>query len=165
MLCEAGAFEKSRKNLAAAQAHFASALRMAPRDAKVQAEYRALGAALAERERPAAPPPPRRPDTRPDMPAVTTDDLEARAETLERQYRADPSNEGVAAQLANAFEELGRSHELVALLLARIEDAPDERREAIAREAKDRFARLEGEAERKGNASDATLYRDARANL
>src|SRR5260221_5031123 len=33
MLCEAGAFEKSRKNLAAAQAHFASALRMAPREA------------------------------------------------------------------------------------------------------------------------------------
>src|SRR5262249_32332940 len=122
MLLEASAFEQSRSNIAAAQAHLAAALKIAPRDPLVSREYRRLGAILAGQEKPKA----------------IDDDIDS----LTEKYRADPSNERVADALADALERASRAHELVALLLGRAQDFPQH-----ASAVKTRFERLARDAE------------------
>jgi hypothetical protein len=148
MLAEAAAFEKSRGNLPAAQAHLAAALRIAPRDGHVSREYRSLGSLLASREGHRAQ------SVKGPSPAEPSSlDIDS----LTEKYRADPSDDRVANALADALGKEGRAHELVALLLGRVQDFPQH-----TKEIKARLARLASEAK---NDSDAALYREASANL
>lgn len=120
MLRDASSFEKTRGNLAAAHAHLSVALRLAPRDASVQIEYRTIGAELAGMK---------------DKPEETN------VEELERSYRANPSDD-LARSLARALEREGRVPELIGLLLSRLEDASPEKRAKLATEARAILERL-----------------------
>jgi tetratricopeptide (TPR) repeat protein len=96
--------------------------------------------------------------------SVTIDDEDAasaRVEKLADQLRADPTREDVVIELAGLLRALGRSHELLAVLLARVEDAPVEKREAVARGTRALLEELESEARAAGKEVDASLFRDA----
>lgn len=133
MLREAAEFERGQGNLPAAHAHLAAALRLAPRDPVVQAEYRAVAGLLAH-------------------PAEDVLDVEE----LEKRYRANPTDENTARALARALEGTRRAHDLVALLLSRVQDAPEDQRARLQDEAREIFTRLE-----KSQPEHAALYRDA----
>ena len=85
----------------------------------------------------------------------------ARAEELTRRLREAPGDDAVADELAGVLEALGRSHELVALLTGRLEDAPADRRAARGAGAKATFERTAAKADAAGRNADAALYRDA----
>jgi tetratricopeptide (TPR) repeat protein len=95
--------------------------------------------------------------------ALPDEDIElaARADELTRRLRESPGNDAVADALASVLEGLGRSHELVALLTGRLEDAPAERRALLRPRAKATFERMAVRADAAGRPDDASLYRDA----
>jgi len=157
MLLEAAAFEqKARADLVAAQAHLAVAVRLFPRDTAVLDAYRAAARALGNV--PSAPPPPV-------AVAPSEDDDEARADDLLRRYRAAPTDDRVVDELAMLLTRLGRSHEVLALLAARYEDASPERRAMLAPKQIEVLARLEREARARGHDHEAQLFRDAIAMM
>jgi hypothetical protein len=59
------------------------------------------------------------------------------------------------------LEQLGRGHELLALVTARLEDATPERRPRLAPKARAVLERLAAEADAKGRSEEAALYRSA----
>jgi hypothetical protein len=71
----------------------------------------------------------------------------------------------VVDELAALLVRLGRGLELLALLSARLEDAPPERRAQLLPQQRAVLARLEVEAREAGRASEASLFRDALAAL
>jgi hypothetical protein len=71
----------------------------------------------------------------------------------------------VVDELAGHLVRLGRSLELLALLSARLEDAPPERRAQLLPAQRDVLARLEADARAAGRESEASLFRDARLAL
>jgi tetratricopeptide (TPR) repeat protein len=192
MLIEAAAMERDlRKDPLAAQRHLAVALRLLPHHAEARRFYREVGSSIARssnlREdvseppvRPhdgedALPPESEREDRAP-MPAldlgladdgVGDEDVEraARADELTRRLRDDPGNEIVAAELTSLLEDLSRGHELVALLVGRLEDAPPARREELCRHARAVFERMAARAVAAQRSEDAALYRDALASI
>ncbi len=85
--------------------------------------------------------------------------LAARAEELTRRVQADPSNEAASDELASLLETLGRGHELLALMLARLEDSPRERRAALVPRVREVLARLAAASESAGRSDEAALYR------
>jgi hypothetical protein len=91
---------------------------------------------------------------------VDDDVLAARAEELTRKVQADPTNDQAAEELADVLERLGRGHELLALMLARLEDAPPERRPEIVPRVRAVLERLAVASERAGRADEAALYRN-----
>ncbi len=85
--------------------------------------------------------------------------LEARVELLTQQVRANPDDADVVHQLADLLERLSRFHELLALLSARVEEAPDNQRSAFVERRRGVLARMIELAEASGRADEASLYR------
>jgi tetratricopeptide (TPR) repeat protein len=154
MLLEAATFERrARGDLAAAQAHLGVALRIFPRDLAVSEAYRDVGEALST---PGG-------ALRVAEPEAGGD--EARADDLLQRYRAAPGDEHVTDELAAVLTRLGRSHEVLALLAARWDDATPEQRVALAPKQMEVLARLERDARARGHDHEAQLFRDAIANM
>jgi hypothetical protein len=63
------------------------------------------------------------------------------------------------------LEKLGRGHELVALLSARLEDASPEGRARLVPSARAALERLAAAAKADGRPADAALYEDALRTL
>lgn len=188
LLLEAAEFERTQQHdPRAAQRHLATALRLRPRDAELLRAYREIGRLVREADRPEEGAPdesvvefaehedpsathrtavPARPVLDISLPADAIDtEAAARAEELTRLLQADPRNDAVADELASHLESLGRGHELLALLIARLEDATPERRVELLPRARAALDRLAAEAERAGRLEEAALYRGALGRL
>jgi cellulose synthase operon protein C len=98
---------------------------------------------------------------------TTEEDVRAasRVDELTRRLQAEPTDDAAADELAFLLERLGRGHELLALLSARLEDASPERRAALAPRARAALGRLAAEAQAAGRAQEAALYREAMESL
>lgn len=94
--------------------------------------------------------------------APTPEEDEVRVEALTRTLQGDPTNDAVVDELAERLTRLGRSMELLALLSARLEDAPAERREELLPRHRAVLERLEAEAKAAGRPGEADLFRMAR---
>jgi hypothetical protein len=88
-----------------------------------------------------------------------------RVEELTRVLQGDPTRDDVVDELAALLVRLGRGLELLALLTARLEDAPPERRAQLLPQQRAVLARLESEARAAGRESEASLFRDALAAI
>jgi hypothetical protein len=88
-----------------------------------------------------------------------------RVEELTRRLQADPTDDSVVDELVVLLTRLGRGHELLALLSARLEDAPSERRATLIPKQRAVLARLEREALAEGRALEAELFKIAREAL
>lgn len=94
--------------------------------------------------------------------APTPEEDEAKVEALTRTLQGDPTNDAVVDELAERLTRLGRSMELLALLSARLEDAPAERREELLPRHRAVLERLEMDARAAGRDGEADLFRMAR---
>ena len=92
-------------------------------------------------------------------------ELSERVEVLTALLRADPTRDDVVDELVSALTLLGRGLELLALLSARLEDAPPERREALAVHQRAVLTRLEADARDAGRNEEASLYAMSREAL
>jgi tetratricopeptide (TPR) repeat protein len=88
-----------------------------------------------------------------------------RVEQLTLRLHADPTQEDVVDELVSLLERLGRNHELLALLCARIDDASAEQRGPRVRRARETFARIARNAELASRIEEASLFRDALASV
>jgi cellulose synthase operon protein C len=173
----------------AAQRHLATALRLRPHDPDLLRAYREVGelvagAGGAEGPEEGALPPPvgefgeheeasathrtavtDRPVLDLSLPADVDLEAAARVEELTRLLQGDPRNDAVADELATHLETLGRGHELLALMSARLEDATPERRVELLPRARAALERLAADAERAGRREEAALYRSALDSL
>jgi tetratricopeptide (TPR) repeat protein len=165
LLLEAAAFEERRADPSAAQAHLAVALRARPTDPHVLAAHRAAGAAAASRARTAGSEETTAPSRTDLKPALDDADAEAEIARLTDRVRSDPGDDDAAERLAQLLARLGRAHELLALLWARMEDASEERRKRLVPRVGETLEKLEAEARRAGRDVEAALYADARAAL
>jgi hypothetical protein len=162
-LLEAARFEReTRRDPAAAQRHLGIALRLRPHDAEIGALYREVSGALAGAPATATP------TATPTSSAAATsvaelDDAaaEVRVEELTRKLQGDPTDDAVVDELVVLLTRLGRGLELLALLSARLEEAPAERRSALLPRQREVLARLEADARASGRAMEADLFRDA----
>jgi tetratricopeptide (TPR) repeat protein len=177
-LVEAADFEATlRDDLHAAQRHLACALRLAPHDEAAGAAYRDVGYRIAGR-----PPPPSEEEVAPRVPldlGLPQDGLPeamepaaegeaedaARVDELTLTLRANPTDDSVVDELSERLLRLGRSHDLLALLSARLEDAPPERRAALLPKQREVLSRLEHDAREAGREIEASLFKDALAML
>ena len=100
------------------------------------------------------------------LPDVTlgAEDAEAelRVEALTRTLQGDPNNDAVVDELVGHLSKLGRSMDLLALLSARLEDAPPDRREALLPKHREVLLTLEREARAEGRDAEADLFKMAR---
>lgn len=157
---EAARFEESRGELALAQAHLAAALAIKPSSIELEGRYRAVSERIGRAAglRP--------PTTVMAPPAASTpptpEEDEARIEALTRMLQADPTNDTVVDDLALRLTRLGRSMELLALLSARLEEAPPERRAELLPRHRQVLERLENESRAAGRDAEADLFRMAR---
>ena len=182
-LVEAAAFEERvRGDLLAAQRHLAVAMRLDPHHGAAGDAFRAVGLARvggdaeAPRHRPVerievpdedAPEAPRNlgdalaPMSIDPFGSADDEDSEkaARVEELTRRLHADPANDAVANELAVLLEALGRHHELLALLSARLEDASPAQRPMLLPQFCEALERLARGAESAGRTDEASLYR------
>jgi tetratricopeptide (TPR) repeat protein len=174
----------------AAQRHLLTALRVAPRDEAVRLAYRAASARVARPDAgdPAASSAPghayagsRSPESAPtwtsrdpaDSQTTATDDGDAeeqarddaRAAVLLQRLQADPNDDAVADELAGCLLRLGRTHELFALLSARLDEATPTRREALLPRQREVLRRLETDARAAGRDDEASLYAEMRQAL
>jgi tetratricopeptide (TPR) repeat protein len=85
----------------------------------------------------------------------------SRVEDLTRRFQANPDDQEVATELSSLLESLGRSHELLALLSARLDDAAPDERAALMPRVKAALERLAAGAESAGRTGEASLYRSA----
>ena len=97
-----------------------------------------------------------------DVPSASDAVDEARVESLTRTLQGDPSNDAVVDELVTLLTRLGRSMELLALLSARLEDAPPDRREALLPKHREALTTLEKEARAAGRDGEADLFKMAR---
>ena len=151
LLLEAIAFESGRDR-ALAQSHGTVAMRLFPQDGAVQTAYRQ--AYDAEPHAPRTEPPPE-----------LDDDDESRAEELLSRFHRAPDDDAIVDELSTVLARLGRSHELLALLSARLEEATPERRTRLLPLQLAVLARLERDARQNGHDNEAQLFRDALAAL
>jgi len=168
-LVEAATYEFERGELLAAQQHAGAALAVAPHDESVLALYKDIGTRIAESVRirdvpaphaeskaePAAPAP-----SAPEEP-IDEGAAEERIESLTRAVQADPSNDAIVDELVRILSRLGRGMELLALLSARLEDAPPERRRELLPKHREVLAQLEGQARSAGRDGEADLFKMA----
>ncbi|HTN84915.1 MAG TPA: hypothetical protein VL242_14555, partial [Sorangium sp.] len=80
------------------------------------------------------------------------------AERLADRLRADPTDEGVAATLADVLARLGRDLDLLALLSARMDEGDEAVRQELAPRRREVLLRLAARARREGRAAEAELY-------
>lgn len=191
MLAEAAEMERTRMHdPLAAQRHLGAALRLRPQDPELRRAYREVGALVAGRgaepevdlgaasefpEAEEASATHHRPTLAegPSLPkldlslASDEDDAEgaARVEELTQRLQGNPGDDAVADELLALLESLGRGHELLALVSARLEDATPERRANLAPRARAALERMAVVADAAGRTLDATLFRDAIAAL
>ena len=193
LLVEAADLHRSRlHDPLAVQRYLAAALALRPHDTELRRAYREMGAVVVDGEREARAPVSDRvpfPDVEegsavhpssttersfdldlalaPEEAPTTDEDVraEARAEELTRRLQANPADDATADELATLLERLGRGHELLALVSARIEDAGAERRAKLAPQARSVLARLAAQAEAGGRLDEAALYRGAMESL
>ena len=85
-----------------------------------------------------------------------------RVEALTRTLQGDPTNDTVVDELVARLTRLGRGLELLALLSARLEDAPAERRAELLPHHLGVLQRLEDEARADGREMEADLFKLAR---
>jgi tetratricopeptide (TPR) repeat protein len=104
-------------------------------------------------------------DLEPDLEGVDEAEDAARVEELTRKLHADPSDDRVVDELCERLLRLGRTHELLALLSARLEDAPPERRASLIPRQREVLERLMGEAREAGRAEEASLFEYALSAL
>ncbi|MBX3220077.1 MAG: hypothetical protein KF795_06120, partial [Labilithrix sp.] len=171
-LDEAARFEEARGELLVAQSHLATAIAIAPANAEVEAHYRAISRRIAEAAgvRPMAvvtealPAPPEAPASLEDADEAvpSPEEDEVQVEALTRTLQGDPTNDAVVDELTTRLGRLGRSMDLLALLSARLEDAPPERREELLPRHRAVLERLEAEARAGGRDGEAELFRMAR---
>ncbi len=90
-----------------------------------------------------------------------TPEQASRVEDLTRRFQANPDDQTVATELSSLLESLGRSHELLALLSARLDDAAPDERAALVPRVKAALERLAAGAESAGRLGEASLYRSA----
>ncbi len=101
----------------------------------------------------------------PSAPVLSEAEAEGRIEELTARLRLDPADDRIADELARLLRERGRGLELLALLSARLEDAPEDRREALLPRQRELLASLEDEARAAGNDGEAELFALARSAL
>lgn len=89
----------------------------------------------------------------------------ARVEDLTRKLHADPSNDFVVDELTTRLLRLGRTHELFALLSARLDEAGPERRQTLLPKQREVLRRLEEDALLAGRTDEVALFREALENL
>jgi tetratricopeptide (TPR) repeat protein len=187
-LLEAARFELDQRGDApAAQRHIRTALRFTPHDPEALALFRHAGGIVAAREGaapPAAPAPevmaatPMHSADREDAPARRLVDLdvvthesesvaedEALAEELTRKLQADPTEDAVADELIAVLMKLGRSHEVFALVSARVDEAPPERRAALRTRQREILGDLVRDARARGNDAEAKLFESFASGL
>jgi cellulose synthase operon protein C len=155
-LDEAARFEETRGELARAQVHLGAALAIEPANEALASRYRAIGEAIAQAAGVRPPPEP------PPESAPAPEEDEARIEALTQQLQGDPSNDRIVDELVLRLTRLGRSMELLALLSARLEDAPPERRDELLPRHREVLERLETEARAAGRDGEADLFKMAR---
>lgn len=107
------------------------------------------------------PPPPEATPGR-DEATPSPEEDEAAVEALTRTLQGDPTNDAVVDELTTRLTRLGRSMDLLALLSARLEDAPPERREELLPRHRAVLERLEAEARAAGRDGEAELFRMTR---
>lgn len=163
----------------AAQRYLAAALRLRPRDPEILRRYREVGGQIARgrAEEPDSGDEPFEPSEaesathrtlteRPPLdlslgPEPQEDAADAaRAEDLIRRLQGAPHDDAVADELIALLQSLGRGHELLALLLARLEDASPERRAVLAPRARQALESMAVQAAGAGRQDEAALYRD-----
>jgi tetratricopeptide (TPR) repeat protein len=159
-------------NPRAAQRHLAVALQLLPADVELKNELLRVGALIEPSAGASAafpeglerkdPRPIERNDSEP-MDSELDGVRAARVEELTRQLHADPKSPAVADELASLLELLGRGHELLALLSARLEDSPPESRPSVLLRIRATLERMVESAERKGSADEVALFRSALA--
>ena len=147
-LLEAAAFEEKRGDLLAAQEHLSVARRIDP---AVEPRFRELSSRMAPVREPA-----------PEPVRMDEAEAEARIESLTRQLQGDPTNDRVVDELTELLTRASRSMELLALLSARLEDAPPERRAALLPKHREVLSRLEQSAIAEGRPGEAELFRMVR---
>lgn len=108
---------------------------------------------------------PRLPDDDDEDDAVPEAEDEARVEELTRRLQLDPTQDDVVDELSVRLLRLGRSHDLFALLAARLEDASPDRRAALIPKQREVLERLEADARARGNEPEADLFAMARKAL
>jgi tetratricopeptide (TPR) repeat protein len=163
-LLEAATYEANRGELQAAHEHASRALAITPHDEKLLTFYKDLCARIEERARsqPAEPrPAPPAPPTPAREEPFDEGHAEERIEVLSRAVQADPTNDSVVDELAALLSKLGRSMELLALLSARIEDAPAERRQELLPKHRSVLRELERQARDEGRDEEARLFKMA----
>jgi tetratricopeptide (TPR) repeat protein len=99
-------------------------------------------------------------DAEPDV-SPESAERSARVEELTRRFQANPDDRTVIDELSTLLESLGRSHELLALLSARLDDARPEERAALLPGVRAALERLARSAEAAGRAGEASLYQSA----
>ena len=87
--------------------------------------------------------------------------LEQRAAELIQRLQLDPTDDAVADELTEALTTLGRGHELLALLLARLEDASESRRPMLRERTRVVLVDLADRVESEGKPDEASLFRMA----
>jgi cellulose synthase operon protein C len=162
-LLEAARFEEERNDLAAAQRHLATATSVAPDDVMIAERLRSLSERIAREAGVRVPEaiveaPPEQPAPE----AFDESDAEQRVETLTRALQADPNNDAVIDELVGLLSRLGRSMDLLALLSARLEDAPPDRRDQLLPKHREVLLLLEEEARADGREAEADLFKMAR---
>jgi tetratricopeptide (TPR) repeat protein len=85
----------------------------------------------------------------------------ARVDELSRLLQSDPTQDAIVDELAQRLTRLGRTHELLALLSARLEDASPQRRVLLVPQQRAVLERLEQDARIAGRDLEAAFFRDA----
>lgn len=168
-LLEAARFERDVQHDAlAAERHLTIALRLAPRDHRIAEAYREVAAIVAVRTRHGRDEEPAPgEDVTPAVPAATPDGEsgEARVDRLRAALHVDPDNVEVVLELAEALEGLGRDHDLLALLSARLDEANAIERRELEPRLRALLRRLRTAALAEGREADAELYAGVLARL
>ncbi|MBI4703600.1 MAG: hypothetical protein HY744_21010, partial [Deltaproteobacteria bacterium] len=156
-LCVQGAQleEQERRDPFAARRLLGLALRLRPHERRIEQAFRRL-AALAAPALPAGRPPTPVADATAAPEPVVGD--EEQVDRLTAKLRADPSDQETVRALATLLERLGRDHDLLALLSARLEEAPAEIAGELNQSRRAVLARLAAAARAAGRNGEAELY-------
>jgi len=163
LLVEAATLEREvLLDVAAARHALSLALRLSPNHGGARRALSALANIVEPVSQAAAPAPAESLVAKPAVaqPAGPRDEaeLEQHVDQLTSKLRGDPSNAAVSRELAAILEQLGRDLDLLALLSARIDEAPADERPEWVRERRRTLKRLAATAEREGRQSEAELY-------
>ncbi len=167
-LAEAARFEHARRgDPFAARQHVLAALRIQPGDAALLELLRTVSP-VAKEVQPLSPNPEgeAKVGQLAELPAQADEEFDedvaaARVEDLTQKLRANPGDDVVGDELARLLEKLGRSHDLLALLMARMDDASPEKRKTLRPRTVDTLNRLGQAAKHDGRDMEATLFHDA----